>query len=221
MALTETLHAGGFIVQELPGFMSRDQVTIALSQTLKTGHVLGSTAVVAGVTSSASADASNTSGSGAITLDVTDPVAAGAKNGTYRAVCIEPASNGGTFAVFDPDGVEIGKVAVGATFNNQIKFVIADATDFVAGDAFSIVVGVEKGDLNFKEFDPAATDGAQRPAAILFEAITTDGSTKKQAVVLRRGCEVRSADLTWKSGISAADKATAIVALEKLGIILR
>ena len=219
--LTETLHAGGFIVSEANGRISREQVQIGLSQILLAAQVLGRTAVVAGVTSSAAADAGNTVGGGAITLDVTTPVLAGAKNGVYRAVCIEPATNGGIFAVFDPLGVEIGKVAVAATFANEIKFVIADATDFVAGDAFSITVGIEKGDFDYKAFDPTATDGLQNAAGVLFDAITTDGSTKQQAVVMRRQCELRASDIVWPAGITAVQKAAAIVQLEELGIILR
>jgi hypothetical protein len=220
--LNETLHAGGFIVSEANGCRSREQGIIALSQTLVAGQVLGAVPVVAGVTSSASADAANTSGSGAITLDGTTPVLAGAINGTYRAVCIEPATNGGTFAVFDPNGIEIGKVAVGATFANQIKFVIADATDFVAGDAFSIVIGVEKGDLNYKALDTTATDGAQRAAGILFAPVTTDGSTKLPATIVVRDAEVRGSDLTWpSSNLTDAQKAQAIAELAALGIVVR
>ena len=51
------------------------------------------------------------------------------------------AANSGEFVVYDPDGIEIGRVAVAATFNNQIKFVIADGSnDFAIGDAFSVTV---------------------------------------------------------------------------------
>jgi hypothetical protein len=220
--LTETLHAGGFIVSEANGLLSREQVRIGLSQALATAQVLGRVPVAASVTSSASADASNTSGSGAITLDVTTPVLSDAKNGDYRAVCIEPAANAGTFEVSDPKGVSIGKVVVGATFANQIKFVIADATDFVAGDAFTIKVGIENADFDWKAFDTTATDGAQHAAGVLIDAITTDGSTKQQAVVMRRICELRASDLAWpSSNLTDAQKAAAIAELDALGIALR
>lgn len=222
-AITEPLHAGGFMVSEANVHRAREQVTIALSQTLVAGQVLGKAGVAAGITSSAAAAASNTGGSGAITLDVTAPVAASAQNGVYQAICIEPASNGGTFEVFDPGGVSIGVVAVGATFNNQIKFVIADATDFVSGDRFLITVGREFGaDEQYKAFDMTATDGAQHAAGILWDAVTTDGSTTKQATVIARAAEVRAADLTWPaSNLTAAQKAAAIAELQALGIQLR
>jgi hypothetical protein len=220
--LTETSHAGAHVVSEANGIRSRDQVTVALSQTLVAGHVVGKIGVPAGETSSAAADAGNT-GNGTLTLDVTAPVAAGAQNGVYRPVCIAVATNSGTFAVFDPQGVEIGRVVVGATFNNQIKFVIADgATDFVVGDAFSITVGRESGtDEQWKEYDPAATDGAQVAAGVLFDAITTDGASTKQGVVHSRACEIRASDITWKSGISAVNKAAGIEQLRAAGVILR
>jgi hypothetical protein len=223
MALTETLHPGAFIVSESDqGFYSRDAVLIALSQTIRPGMVLGKRAIVAGVTSSAAAAASNTGGSGAMTLDVTAPVGAGVQDGVYQAICIEPASNGGTFEVFDPQGVSLGVVAVGGTFNNQIKFVIADATDFVAGDRFLITVGVEyDGDMEYLAHDPAATDGSQVACAIAIYGVTTDGSTKQKIAALTRRAEVRLSDLEFKSGISAANKAETIDQLRAVGIVCR
>jgi hypothetical protein len=222
-ALTESLHAGGFMVSEADGYHCREKINIAVSQTLVAGQVLGASAIIAGATASAAADASNTSGSGAITLDGTTPVLAGAKNGVYRVVCIEPATNGGIFAVFDPNGVEIGTVAVAATFAKEIKFVIADATDFAAGDAFSVTVGIEQSDREYKAFDTTATDGAQRVAGILWDAVTTDGSNRGIGAAIVRGpCQVRGSDLTWPaSDLTDAQKAAAIADLASLGIIVR
>lgn len=223
MTIIETIHAGAFIVSEAPGFQSRETAVIAASQTIVAGQVLGKTAVVAGVTSSSAADAGNT-GDGAMTLDVTTPVAANAKNGVYRAVCIEPATDGGTFAVLDPDGVEIGRYVVGApAFNNQVKFVIADGlTDFAAGDAFSIAVGIESvTDEQFKALDLSATDGVQNATAIAVYAATTGVGETKKIAILSRNAEVRAADLSWPDGITTVQKAAAIEQLGALGIVLR
>ena len=129
------------MVSGASGRQSRDRYVVALNQSLVAGQVVGKTAVVSQVTSSAAADGSNT-GNGVITLDATAPVAAGAKNGIYRIVNELVATNSGEFVVYDPDGIEIGRVAVAATFSNQVKFVIADgSTDFAIGEAFSITVG--------------------------------------------------------------------------------
>lgn len=220
--LNETIHAGAFIVQEMPGFFSREAMTLAVSQSILPGQVCGRVGVPGLIVSSASADAANTSGSGAITMDVTNPVAANARNGRYRAVCIEPATNGGMFAVFDPDGVEIGKVAVAATFNNQIKFVIADATDFVAGDAFSIdVIREALVDEQVKALDLAGVDGSEMASVIAVYPATTDGSTTKKIAFIARQAEVRASDLTWPAGITANQLATQIELLRQRGIILR
>ena len=172
--------------------------------------------------SSAAADAANTSGSGAITIDGTNPVSAAVQNGNYRAVCIEPGTNAGVFEVFDPKGVSIGKVTVGATFNNQIKFVIADATDFVPGDSFTITVIEEDGaDTEVAALDFSATDGLQNAAVIAYAAVTTDGSTKQKATFTNKSSEVRASDLTWPSGATANQIAAATEQLRAKGIILR
>lgn len=220
--LTETFHAGAFIVSEGEGWFSRDAMTVALSQTLLAGTVLGSRAVIAGVTSVAVADVGNT-GNGVLTLDAVTPVLAGVKNGTYRAVCIAVAANAGTFEVFDPNGALVGRVQVAATFSNQIKFVIADgATDFAAGDAFSIAVVVEGTiDEQICAFDSAGVDGSQNIVGLLIYPITTDGVTTQKGAVLRRRAEVRASDLTWPAAISAVNKAAGIEQLRKLGIIPR
>ncbi len=221
--LTEARHPGSFIVSEEDNFHCRDQVTAALSQTIVVGQVLGSRAVVAGATSSAAADASNT-GNGTITLDGTAPVAASAQNGDYRVVCVAVAANGGEFAVNDPNGVEIGRVAVGATFNNQIKFVIADgATDFAAGDAFTVSVGIEtEGDREYGALDVAATDGFENAAGIAMYAVTTDGTNTADFTAFVRGpAQVRASDLTWPDGITAVQQAKATEQLLALGIVLR
>lgn len=220
--LTEAKHAGCYLVQEGNGFHSRDALMVALSQNLAAGQVCGRRAVPGLVVSSASADAANTAGAGAITMDASNPVSAGAQNGAYRVVCIEPATNSGTFEVFDPKGIAIGKVVVGATFNNQVKFVIADANDFVAGDAFTINVTVEDGsDTEVAALDFSAADGLQNANCISYAPVVTDGSTKQKATFTTRHAEVRASDLTWPAGATANQIAAAIEQLRAKGIILR
>lgn len=222
IVLTETKHPGCYLVSEAgDGRRSRDVFTVALSQTLVPGQVVGKTAVPSLVTSSVAADAGNT-GNGVFTIDATNPVAAGAKDGIYRVVNALVAANSGEFVVYDPDGVEIGRVAVAATFNNQIKFVIADgATDWAIGDAFSVTVGIEESDYQMVAYNPTATDGSQRPAGLSFGNVTTDGSNTARAVFTTREAEVRGTDLTWPGGITAAQKAEAIRQLEQLLIVIR
>lgn len=69
-------------------------------------------------------------------------VSLGAKIGNYTLTIVEPGSNVGTFVVLDPDGVQIGDGAVASAFSaGGLAFTLADgATDFVAGDSFTITV---------------------------------------------------------------------------------
>jgi hypothetical protein len=218
---TESRHPGAFMVSEANVRRSRDTFVVALSQTIVAGQVCGKTAVIAGATSSVAADAGNT-GNGVFTLDVTTPVLAGAKDGIYRVVNDLVAANSGEFIVFDPDNIEIGRVAVGATFSNQIKFVVADgATDFTIGDAFSVTVGLEETDYQMTALVLSNTDGSQRVAGISWSNITTDGSNLQSGVFITRQAEVRGVDLVWPAGITAAQLAEGLRALEKLGIIVR
>lgn len=147
----------------LGGNVRSRKITLLSGENLTRGTLLGKK-VTAAADDDGVADATNTSGSGAIG---TVSAGTGAQPGTYRIVCIEPASNGGTFAVFDPSGVQIGIATVGNAFTGQVNFTIADATDFVAGDAFSITVTVTT--EKFLKSLAAATDGSQRPDAILAE----------------------------------------------------
>lgn len=221
--LTEGRHAAEFVMSEASRSRSRDTITILSGAgVVKAGTVLGLiAAAVAAGSAVAAADAGNT-GNGVLTMDATTPVLAGAKAGVYRAVCIEPGANVGTFAVFDPDGVEIGRhVVAGAAFATQIKFTIADgATDFVAGDAFSITVAA--GSLKYVPAPHAEqADDSDTPRAInLYEVDATSADVKVAAIT--RDAEVNGKLLTYEATVDDADKKAAKNAgLAALGIIVR
>jgi hypothetical protein len=220
-AFNEAAHPLSFLVsEEGHGFISRDTVTIGTNQTILAGTVLGRTDVIANTTASLTTDAGNT-GNGVFTLDASTPVLASAVDGTYRVICVT-AGTGGVFEVFSPAGVEIGRVtAGGSAFANQIKFAIATAgVAFAAGDAFSVIVGVElQGDVTYAALNPAATDGTQNAFAVAGYPVTTVSSTA-QITAITRNAEVRLADLSWPS-ITAAQKAEAIEQLRQRAIVCR
>jgi len=107
----------------------------AAAKTYAVGTTLGR--VITSGTATAVADASNT-GTGTFgTITVTAP----AKIGNYRVVITATAGNAGTFMVVDPDGITVGTGTVAAAYSDGgLAFTLSDATDFVLGDAFTVVV---------------------------------------------------------------------------------
>lgn len=217
---SEGKHPGEFIIAEDDdGFLSREAVVIDQNQTIVPGEVLGRMTIGSAMTISVAAGAANTGGgncTGATGLD-------GGQDGTYKAVCIATATGSGTFSVSDPSGVELGVVAVGATFANQVRFSIADGTpDYELGDEFSIVLGVEFGaDSRWGALDTTATNGMQKAAGIaVYGATMASGATGPVAAIVRHAA-VRAADLTWPGGITTAQKKHALEELRALGIVAR
>ena len=210
--LTQEQHAGEFIVTEANGSLSRESATVLSGQNLKAGHVLGKVAVG---TATGAAVSGNT-GNGAISA-----VSAGAtaKAGVYTANLIEPAANGGTFSVEDPDGVNVGTAVVGTPFAGPVNFTIADgATDFVAGDRFAITVAAGSG--KYKEYNPANTDGSQTAVAILYASVDATGGDT-EGVVIARHAEVNAEELIWFSGADANQKSAGLAQLKTHDIIAR
>ena len=210
--LTEGQHTGEFLVTEANGSLSRETVTVLSGQSLKPGHVLGKVAVG---TATGAAVSGNT-GNGTIG---TVSAGATAKAGVYQAICIEPATDGGTFEVEDPDGVIVGRAVVGTAFSGPVVFTIADgATDFAAGDRFTITVAAGSG--KYKEYDPANTDGSQTTVAILYAAVDATAADA-EGVIIARHAEVNAAELVWFDGATAEQKAAALAQLKTSDIVAR
>ncbi len=201
-----------FIVTEANGSLSRESVTILSGQNLQPGHILGKVSVGEAV----GAAVSGNTGNGTITT-----VSAGdtAQAGVYQIVCIEPATNIGTFAVENPKGVIIGHAVVGAVFEGEVNFTLTDgATDFVAGDRFTVTV--DEGSGKYKEYNPANTDGSQVAAAILIDY--ADATVADcPGVILARHAEVNKAELVWFTGANDVQKEAALTELRLYDIISR
>ncbi len=209
--MTEGQHKSEFIVSEANGTLSRESITVLSGQNLKPGHVLGK---VLDGSATGAAVAGNT-GNGTIgSVDANTS----AKKGVYTLSCIEPAANGGTFSVEDPDGVTIGTAVVGTPYAGVIEFTIADgATDFVAGDRFTVTVaGVEK----FKEYNPANTDGSQIAVALLLDYADATAADIPGVAIVRQA-EVNAGELVWFTGASDNQKAAGLGYLQAVGIIAR
>ena len=203
------------LLSEAEDCRSREAVTVAggADPGLVAGTVLGKV-LTAGAT--VAAGGGNT-GNGVFTLDATDPVLAGAAVGAYVVTITEAATDGGQYEVLSPAGASLGTANIGDTFANQIKFVIADgATDFAVGDTWTVTVAADS-DGYYVRHAPAATDGSEIVAGVLFEGVIgTDVRT-----IHARDCQVVKAHLTYASGADAAAIAATDAALKALGIIPR
>lgn len=211
---TEPTNISDVILSELGMDASREQVTVLSGQNLVLGTVIGKATLGA----LSETHAGNT-GNGAMTIDAVTPALANCQVGVYTVKCIAAAANGGTFEVFDPKGNSLGIVVVAATFENQIKFVIADGgTDFIVGDTFLVTVAAGTGKV--KILTPAALDGTQNAHGVTigeYDATAAD----LQGVAIVREAVLKDASLTWPGGITQAQKDAAIAQLAAQHVTLR
>lgn len=211
--ITEGRRTAEFLVSEDNGYRSREQGILLSGQTVKAGHVLG---VVAHGSAVAAAVAGNTGNGvmGAVT------VGAGALAGVYRLIILDPIANAGSFEVEGPTGVIVGAGKVAVAFSaGGLGFTLADgATDFIAGDSFTITVAV--GSLKYKEWNPANTDGSEVAKAISWANVDASAADKGLTVVAR-AAEVNGLVLEYYSGVDNTAKATAKTQLAAAGIIVR
>ena len=212
---TEGPRTGQFLISEAgnDGHRSRDSITLAAGQVYNAGHVLGK--VVLGA-ASVSATGGNTGNAtfGAIA------VGAAAHAGAYILRITKAAAGAGDYEVIDPAGEVAGLGSLNAAYNvDGLSFTLTHgATDVVVGDSWSITVAAGNG--QYREWNPANTDGSQRACAILWAA--QDATTVPvSAAAITRDAEVRGSDLTFFSGAQAADQANAAGQLSFAHVIVR
>lgn len=145
-----------------------------------------------------------------------------AQAGSYKVIFDEARTNSGEFEVFRPDGTFDGRGVVGTAYTGQVKFTIADgATDFLAGDTFTLPVTVVGASYKYWPLNLSATDGSQNAFAVsLSKRTATNGGSDQNIVLLRRGpAIVDDLHLIWPAGITADQIAAALVQLEANNII--
>lgn len=188
---------GGYFPVEL------GSVTVAESQTLARGSVLGLISVAAGTPV---VGGSNT-GDGVLSAFA---LAAGgpAIVGNYVVTCVTAVTNSGVFHVVDPNGTLIGQLTVAVSSNTTftgagITFNIADgATDFAVGDVFTLPVAAGSGQAQL--LDIASTNGSQKFYAILADAVTTGAAETASARVYLSG-SFMSQGITLGGSTTVAD----------------
>lgn len=82
------------------------------------------------------------------------------------------------------------------------------------------VVGKKIADSKLYALDPAATDGTETAAGVLIEPVDA-ALIDKTGLIVARHAIVADRAVVWPSGITNAQKATAIAQLESLGILVR
>ena len=197
---------------ESPSRFSREQVTILSGENVGVLSVLGK--ITKSIPAAGIADAGNT-GNGTLTL-----VTGGddAQIGTYSITCTEAAENGGTFAVVAPNGEALPDAQVGQAYANpQINFTINDgATDFAAGDSFTIEVAEGSGKCTAIDF--TAVDGSQQAYGIAAGDYDASSADVKGVAFVRDARFIASA-LAWPDGATADQKNKALAELKAMGII--
>lgn len=82
------------------------------------------------------------------------------------------------------------------------------------------VMGVITASSKYTLFNPAAEDGSETAAAILYSKVDAT-SADQDAVVISRLAEVKNAFLQWKTGVTTNQKTTALASLATKYIISR
>lgn len=150
-----------------------------------------------------------------------------AQLGGYRVVLKAAASHGGDFDVIAPDGTQVGgrflmgtTSGTAASFTSEhINFTLTDATDFILGNYFNVIVaGYTAPEATL--WDPTAVNGANEAWGILTDDCDAS-SAAQDAVCITRAAEVSLSKLAWKTTVTAAQKAEAFRQLAAAGVIVR
>lgn len=221
-ALTEGMHEGEFIGElAMSASYHINPATVLSGEELEAGAVVGG--VPSGTSASAAKSGGNAADTGTFVLDVTTPLLPGVIEGVYKLRCTAAASNGGTFRLYDPDGLVLGDYTITGgsggtvTVGKHIKGVLTDgSTDFSVGEGFDVTVSA----LAYKltEYDPAGTDGSEVLRGILMENVDASGGDQPATLFFRGPARVNGKDLIWKTGLSDAQKSIALAAMERRGI---
>ncbi|MBZ4194212.1 MAG: head decoration protein [Candidatus Contendobacter sp.] len=148
-----------------------------------------------------------------------------AQLGTYKVVNRAVVANGGDFEVMAPNGESVGRFLMGtastaaAAFTSEhVNFTLTDATDFILGNYFNIIVATHTGQV--QAFNPLAVDGSQRPMGILLEAVDASLAAKA-GTAIARFAELKTSKLVWAATVTAAQQAAALTQLKAIGLIAR
>lgn len=184
------------VTRDLGGLVT-ERATVAIDAVngiLKRGTLLGkiTKGAITGTKADAGAgEAGANTGTGTLTMNVAAPYHADHMFGAYtitvtRAFVVD-GSVAGAFEVRNPAGSLIGTGTIGDTFDNQIKFVLAeDVTDkFAIGDAFTYTIAQAAGSGQLAIVDKDAINGTDVPFGILVNDVDVSEATADADLYVR------------------------------------
>lgn len=184
------------VTRDLGGLVT-ERATVAIDAVngiLKRGTLLGkiTKGAITGTKAPAGAgqEGANT-GTGTLTMDATALYHADHMFGAYTITVIRAYVAEGTVAgayeVRNPAGSLIGTGTIGDTFDNQIKFVLAEAgaEKFIVGDAFTYTIAQAAGSGQLAIVDKDATNGTDVPFGILVNDVDVSAATADADLYVR------------------------------------
>jgi hypothetical protein len=98
-----------------------------------------------------------------------------------------------------------------------------DQVTVTAGQVLALgaVVGVITASAKVKVVDPSATDGSEVAAGVLIQAVDANLADRDDGLIVARHAIVADHALVWPTGITVAEKKSAIAQLKALGILVR
>ena len=98
-----------------------------------------------------------------------------------------------------------------------------DQVTVAAGQVLALgaVVGVVTAAAKVKAVDPSATDGTQVAAGVLIQAVDANLADRDDGLIVARHAIVADHALVWPTGITVAEKKSAIAQLKAIGVLVR
>jgi hypothetical protein len=109
------------------------------------------------------------------------------------------------------------------------EFILAEANGTISREQVTIGAGnLDAGTVlgritasgNYVILAPAASDGSQTAAGVLFQDVNATAAAQRGVAIVRHA-EVRTGALAWPVGITAPQRTAAISQLAALGILVR
>ena len=110
------------------------------------------------------------------------------------------------------------------------EFIVSEGNGHISRETITVLSGenLEAGAVlgkitasgKYKELDPAAGDGSEAAAGLLYDAVDATAADAEGVAIVRLA-EVNAAEIVWPDGITGGEKTTALGELAALDIIAR